>query len=83
MSALIQSVLLSVLSTLDQRGLLELEPGHTLPDLAGRILATTRDAKPHTQFSAWLSQALLADPAVAELYATNEQLVDVLRDVSA
>jgi hypothetical protein len=81
-SPLIQTVIRAVLSELDRRDLIELNPGTSLLDLADQIAGTMSGAKPYAQFSDWLSDSLIKSDAVAELYATNEDLVDILRDVS-
>ena len=81
-SPLIQTVIRAVLNELDRRELIELNPGVRLLDFADRIAGTMRGAKPHAQFSDWLSESLIQASEVAELYATNEDLIDILRDVS-
>lgn len=80
---LIRSIIRAVLLELDRRELLEVAPGVDLHQLADRISATMQGAKAFSQFSSWLSDALLASDDVVELYASNEELLDVLRDVSA
>jgi len=80
---LIKNIIRRVVSELDRRELLDLEPGIDLLTFADTISATMQGAKAFSQFSSWLSEALIASPHVAELYASNEDILDILRDVSA
>ncbi|MFT4975580.1 MAG: hypothetical protein ACI8S6_001467 [Myxococcota bacterium] len=81
-SPLIRSVIYEVITELYSRDLIELAPGAKIRPIADTIAETMQGARVFAQFGPWLADALLASPLVDELFATNEDLLEILRDIS-
>ncbi len=57
---------------------LELAEFATVRALTEAMVARVAVAPPHSQLGKWLSDELLRSPLVEELYATDEELIEVL-----
>jgi len=70
-----------VLVELDRQNLLLLSEGSSLTTLAEELGASASSAPAFSQLSKWLSSALIRSPHVDEFYASDEQLLDIIRDL--
>jgi len=75
-SPTIRHVLATVVKGLVDDGELILEVGASTGELIEELLDRLRTQGLFAQLGAFLSAALLASPRVAELYATNEELIE-------
>ncbi|MEL6344993.1 MAG: hypothetical protein AAFV53_17880 [Myxococcota bacterium] len=81
-SPMVLNILRSVLDELDRRELIDVVPGISLDALVQDVASRLQGQRAFAQFSTWLSGALLMSPHVEELYATDQELVDILREVN-
>lgn len=75
---LISNILGQVVARLHDEKRLELVVGASVEALAEELGARIDQAPPFTQFSRWLSTSLLDSALVEELYATDEELFEML-----
>ncbi len=74
-------ILTNLLTKLVEDGELLLHEGADVSALSQRLLTQTKEASIGTTFGQWLSKALLNAPEVEELYVTDAELVQRLKDV--
>jgi len=81
-SPLVRNILKTVIDALEEQNLIERTPGSTAQQLLEDVTTRLKDQRAFAQFSGWLSKALLDSPHVEELYASDEDLLAILREVS-
>jgi hypothetical protein len=76
--SLLDRVMHGLIIDLIKRGELELEPDTDAEALATRVLKRVRSASNHAHIGHEICEALLADPQVIELYATDSGVIERL-----
>ena len=79
--SLMNRIVGELLKTLQAADLLELEPGATLEQLEEEIIEAMEGARSYSQATPFLSGQIVASDKVAELYATDEQLRAIMKDL--
>ena len=77
--SLMQRVVQQFLQNLVDGNLLELVPGSTLADLEEELLAAISQAPGFSQATPFLANQILTSDRVHELYASDEQLRDIMK----
>ena len=81
-SPLLDRILHQIVSRLDQNGHIELTTGATLDDLHAELVRQLQAQPAHAQLHSWLLGVLVRSPAVEEVFITDEELHELLRDLT-
>ena len=76
---MLHSIITRLIEQLLERELLLLTPNATPSLLIEDILKEMPQAKFGSHFGSWFSTTLISHPSVEELFATDEELTDMLR----
>jgi hypothetical protein len=81
-SPLLNNVLLQIVQRLDQNGHLELTSGASLDDLHAELVRQLQAQPELVQLHAWLLGILVRSPHVEELFISDDELRELLRDLA-
>lgn len=76
---MLHSILARLIQQLIERELLLLKPEASVVDLIDDLLHSMADAEFGAQFGSWFSNTLIEHSSVEELFASDEELTDMLR----
>ncbi len=76
---MLHSIMTRLVQQLIKRELLLLKPGGSVPILIEDLLRLMPQAQFGSHFGGWLSSELIKHPSVDELFASDEDLTDMLR----
>lgn len=79
---LLNNILHQIVHRLEQNSHLELSSGASLEDLHAELLRHLQEQPTFPQLHPWLLGILVRSPHVEELYITDEELHDLLRDLT-
>jgi hypothetical protein len=74
-------VIEALLFLLLERDLLELTPGSTMKELVNETIRTMKKNSELIQFGAWFGNTLMSSKHVEELYATDEDLSALIKEL--
>ena len=80
---MLHQIVCRLLTKLIQQDLLLLKEGCSVQILTQDILTAMPNAAFASHFGPWLSEQLLSHPAVDELFASDQELTLLLRDVGS
>ena len=79
--SLMNRIVALMLRELISRELLELAPGATLEALESDLLSSMQKARNFSQATPFLAESMVASKHVVELYATNDQLRQIMQNL--
>ena len=80
---MLHQIVYRLLTKLIQQDLLLLKDGASVQALTQDLLTAMPNASFASHFGSWLSEQLLSHPSVDELFASDQELTLLLRDVGA
>ena len=79
--SLMNRIVAQMLRELMNQELLELAPGTTVEDLESDLVSSMSQAPGFSQATPYLAERLVTSEKVSELYASNDQLRQILRNL--